>query len=98
MGSETDRARSRSRTLRKRGDLAGARAVLEAALAETQDELSRAALTADLSELKSDTESLVTREERAAPEGDGLIGRSPAMVRLRQEVAKAAAPSAPLLI
>src|SRR5581483_7567987 len=81
-----------------RGDIAGARAALEAALGDAKDEISRAALAADLDELKKDSETLVTRDERA-PAADGtIIGRSAGIVRLKQEIVKAAASSAPLLI
>jgi DNA-binding NtrC family response regulator len=97
MSSDAERARSRARTVRKRGDIAGARAALEAALEGAKDEISRAALAADLDELKKDSETLVTRDERA-PADDAIVGRSPAMARLKQEIAKAAASSAPLLI
>ena len=97
--NETDRARTRARSLRKRGDLAAARAVLEEALAASTDDIARAAFAADLEDLKKDTEMLVTRDERAgAPDPEEIVGKSAGIVRLRAEVARAAASNAPLLI
>src|SRR4051812_7662654 len=83
-------ARTRARALKKRGDLRGARAALEEALAETKDPLERAKVEADLGELKASSESLETHELGPAPlrppplpDDDGLVGKSAAISRMR---------------
>jgi DNA-binding NtrC family response regulator len=93
------RARRRARALRERGDLDGARKALEAALEEATD-LERAKLEAELNELKETRESLATRDPAAPPaaDEDGIVGTAPSMLRLRAQIAKAAASAAPLLI
>src|SRR4051794_14150558 len=73
-------SRSRARSLKKRGDWKGARALLEEALGKATDALERAKLEADLGELRASAESLETRELDPAPfrapplpDEDGII-------------------------
>jgi len=97
VSSSSEKARARARGLRRRGDLEGARRLIEETLAATTEAIARAALEADLAEVMRESESLVTRQDQGKG-GDPLVGRSVAVTKLRAEIAKAARSNAPLLI
>ncbi|MBI3725683.1 sigma-54-dependent Fis family transcriptional regulator [bacterium] len=105
--SRTSKARARARALRKKGDLHGARRVLEGAREEALG-LERATVEADLAEVRAAIEVLATHElalarDEPRPRGspgfpDGFVGRSAAAARVRGEIARAASAALPVLI
>jgi two-component system response regulator AtoC len=110
--SDVEQARARAKSLRKRGDLAGALRELESALAGA-DGLDRAKVEADLGELRREVEAQATgviQLPAAAPEGageplpdaspdaDGIVGKSAGIAKLRAQLAKSAKADAPVLV
>jgi DNA-binding NtrC family response regulator len=89
------RARARARTLRKQGDLAGARAELEAAL-DGASPVERAAIEADLGELP--TEAAPASPVIEPPDADGIAGVGPATAELRRSIARAAKTKIAVLV